>query len=315
MSYKRFKIAGLVLMVMILFFSWAKAETLVTKQETAPSIDGYFNLMNYQSSQELYSLTQTDSASMQRVNMDVYQFKNKSIKRGFLYSLVVPGAGEFYAGSKIKAILFFGLEAGFWTGYFSYHKKGKNKEKEFLNFADAHWNVQAYSESLLTRYAGYTENQVEYPGLKRDPVTQLVIDIPGTYYHSKTDSIVISHSIHPQAGQPIDKNQQYYEEIGKYDQFRFGWSDYPDYYAVSALTALRNDYLNMRRDSNSLLNKANRFVMFSLANHLLSAFDAALSVRSHNRKGDKFSQVDLKLRLAEYNDNEIIPKFTVSTKF
>ncbi|MDP3024830.1 MAG: hypothetical protein Q8O10_04780 [candidate division Zixibacteria bacterium] len=285
MSYKRFKIAGLVLMVMILFFSWAKAETLVTKEETAPSIDGYFNLMNYQSSQELYSLTQTDSAGMQKLNMDVYQFKNKSTKRGFLYSLVVPGAGEFYAGSKIKAVLFFGLEAGFWTGYFSYHKKGKNKEKEFLNFADAHWNEQYYRDSLLSLYG-------------------VVVDTPGVYY-GRGDSIVISHTL------PSSKDQQYYEMIGKYDQFRFGWDDF-----AGALSTFNRDiYLGMRHDSNSLLDKANRFVMFSIANHLLSAFDAALSVRSHNRKGEKFSQVDLKIRLTEYNGNEIIPKFTVSTKF
>jgi len=286
-------------MVMILFFSLGKAETLVSRQETAPSINGYFNQMNYQSAQELYSLIQTDSAGVQRVNMDVYQFKSKSPKRGFIYSLVVPGAGEFYAGSKIKAVLFFGLEAGFWTGYFSYHKKGKNKETEYLNFANAHWNVQAYSDSLASIYRVPTDDN------------GIVVDTPGVYFHSSTDSLVISHSIHPVANQPIDKNQQYYEEVGKYDQFRFGWDDFIGEF----LTPNRNFYLNLRRDSNSLLDKANRFVMFSIANHLLSAFDAAIAVRHYNRKGDKFSQVDLKIRLAEYNENEIIPKFTVSTKF
>ncbi|HVP35716.1 MAG TPA: hypothetical protein VMT04_01840 [Terriglobales bacterium] len=310
MSYKRFKIVGLMLMVMVLAFSWTKAETLVTREETAsPSINDYFTLMNYQSSQELYSLAQTDSSGIQKLNnMDVYRFNSKSSKKGFLYSLVVPGAGEYYAGSKIKAVLFFGLEAGFWTGYFSYHKKGKDKEKEYLNFANANWDIKAYSDSLVARY----------PDLKEDGL-EIVVDTPGVYYGAGTDSIVLSHSLHPVPNQPINKNQQYYEEIGKYDQFRFGWKDYPDYYATSLMTALRNDYLNMRHDSNSLLDKANRFVMFSIANHLLSAFDAALAVRHYNRKGDKFSQVDLKIRLEEYsnkyNDNEIIPKFTVSTSF
>ena len=286
-------------MVLFIFFAWSKAETLLTRDEPAPSISGYFTLANYQSSQELYSLAQTDSAGMQKLNMDVYQFKSKSTKRGFLYSLVVPGAGEFYAGSKIKAVLFFGLEAGFWTGYFSYHKKGKNKEKEFLNFADAHWNVQAYSDSLANHYA-----------VPIDSSTGIVVDTPGVYYVG-SDSIVLSHSIHPVAGQPVDRNQQYYEEIGKYDQFRFGWDDF----AGALLTANRNIYLNLRHDSNSLLDKANRFVMFSIANHLLSAFDAAISVRHYNRQGEKFSQIDMKIRLTEYNGNEIIPKFTVSSKF
>lgn len=286
-------------MVLFIFFAWSKAETLLTREESAPSISGYFTLANYQSSQELYSLAQTDSAGMQKLNMDVYEFKSKSTKRGFLYSLVVPGAGEFYAGSKIKAVLFFGLEAGFWTGYFSYHKKGKDKENQYLAFADVHWNVQKYSDSLNSWY-----------GVPKD-ANGIVVDTPGVYWHSETDSIVISHSIHPVADQPIDKSQQYYEEIGKYDQFRFGWDDFTG----AILTVNRNLYLNMRRDSNSLLDKANRFVMFSLANHLLSAFDAAIAVRHYNRKGEKFSQIDMKIRLAEYNDNEIIPKFTVSTKF
>ncbi|OGC85473.1 MAG: hypothetical protein A2W07_03765 [candidate division Zixibacteria bacterium RBG_16_43_9] len=311
MSYKRFKIVGLVLMVMILFFSWAKAETLVTKQETAPSINGYLNLMNYQSSQQLYSLTQSDSTGIQRVNMDVYQFKSKSTKRGFLYSLVVPGAGEFYAGSKIKAVLFFGLEAGFWTGYFTYHKKGKNKETEYLNFANAHWNIYDYSESLVVRYADLKLDSTTLVTSGPDSGRMIVIDVPGIYYDQNGDSIVLSHSLHPEAGHPIDRNQQYYEEVGKYDQFRFGWDDFTGVF----LTANRNFYLNLRRDSNSLLDKANRFVMFSIANHLLSAFDAAIAVRSYNRKGEKFSQIDLKIRLAEYNGNEIIPKFSVSTKF
>lgn len=300
MSYKRFKVVGPVLIVAILFFSWAQAETLVTRQEPVPSISGSLNLANYESSQQLYSLAQKDSASMQRINMDVYQFKNKSTKRGFLYSLVLPGAGEFYAGSKIKAVLFFGLEAGFWTGYFTYHKKGKNKETEFINFANAHWDVQAYSDSLAFIY-----------NVPIDPITGIVVDTPAVYWHSETDSIVISHSIHPVAGEPLEKDQQYYEEIGKYDQFRFGWDDFVGEF----ITTNRNFYLNLRRDSNSLLDKANRFIMFSLANHLLSAFDAALAVRHHNQKGEKFSQVDLKIRLTDYNNNEIIPRFTVSTKF
>lgn len=301
MSHNRFKIVGLVLTVAVLFFSWAQAETLVTKEEPAPSISGYLNLANYESSQQLYALTQADSASAQRINMDVYQFKNKSTKRGFFYSLVVPGAGEFYAGSKIKAVAFFGLEAGFWAAYFNYHKKGKNKETEYINYANAHWDVKAYTDSLLHNYAGF--------GV--DPATGIVIDTPGVYFGEGGDSIVISHSIHPVAGEPLSKDQQYYEEIGKYDQFRFGWDDFAGIF----LTPNRNIYLGIRHDSNSLLDKANRFIMFSLANHLLSAFDAAISVRHHNQKGDKFSQVDLKIRLTEYNDNEIIPKFTVSSQF
>jgi hypothetical protein len=300
--YKNFKIAGLVLMALMLLCSLSNSETLVIKKENTLSITGYLSLIDYQSSQKLYALTQSDSMEKPKVNMDVYSFKQKSTKRGFLYSLLIPGAGEFYAGSKIKAALFLGLEAAFWTGYFSYHKKGKDKENEYLDYADAHWDVYAYSESLVYRY----------PDLDLDPITGIVIDTPGVYYGEGTDSIVISHSLYLELGPDLKKDQQYYETIGKYDQFRFGWDDYD---GVNFLTLHREFYLDLRHDSNSLLDKANRFVMVSLANHLLSAFDAAISVRSYNRKGEKFSTIDFKIRLAKYNENEIIPKLTVSTKF
>ncbi len=316
MNYKGFKIVGLAVMILILFFSWSRAETLVTNEENTPSINGYFNQIDYQSSQQLYSLTQSDSASKPKPNIDVYHFKGKSTKRGFLYSLILPGAGEFYAGSKIKAVLFVGLEAAFWTGYFTNHKKGKNKEDEFIDWANKYWSIYAYSESLVTRYDGKSvPGELEYPGFKYDNTPGfegIVIDKEGAYYNSKNlkDSIVISHSLHPQAGQPIEKDQQYYETIGKWEQTSFGWDDYNGDTSVYG-----GIYIDMRYVSNSFLKKANRYVMVSLANHLLSAFDAALAVRSHNRKGEKFSTIDVKLRLAEYNKNEVIPKLTVSTKF
>ncbi len=292
MNYKGSKIAGLAVMILILCFSWSISETLVVKEENAPSINSYFDQIDYQSSQQLYSLTQSDSAGKPKADMDIYHFKGKSTKRGFLYSLILPGAGEFYAGSKIKAALFFGLEAAFWTGYFTNHKKGKDKEDQYIDFANVHWNEAAYKESLLVRY------DVNIDTIKSGTRIGNPID--------PTDSIDIIETL------PSSKTQQYYEMIGKYDQFRFGWDDYN---GVAFETAHRIFYLDLRHDSNDLLNKANRYVMISLANHLLSAFDAAISVRSYNRKGEKFSTIDVKLRLAEYNRNEIIPKLTVSTQF
>jgi len=99
--------------------------------------------------------------------------------------------------------------------------------------------------------------------------------------------------------------------IGKYDQFMFGWDDYPE---EDLNQARRNLYLNMRRDSNNLLNKAKYSVMFSLANHILSSFDAAIAVKKHNRKGERFSQIHLQMRLSERND-EIVPKLSMGMKF
>ena len=266
---------------------------LISKDEKTSSIQDQLaknNLEHYQKFSQLsnsYFVYEGDSTE-EKITADVYGFKGKSVKRAFVYSLIVPGAGELYANSKIKAVLFFGLDATLWTLYFNYHKKGKNKENEYKGFANQHWKEDDYREWLIDSL-GITSGS----------------DQDSFWNKKETRYDWLSHHL------PDKKDQQYYEMIGKYDQFMFGWDDFP---VPDTNQALRNAYLNMRRDSNNLLNKAKYSVMFSLANHILSAFDAAIAVKKHNRKGERFSQIHLQMRLSERND-EIVPKLSMSMKF
>ena len=213
--------------------------------------------------------------------LDVYGFKGKSVKKAFLYSLIVPGSGEFYAGSKIKAAIFLGVDVGLWALYFNYHGKGKDKETEYQGFADQHWSEDDYILWLYAEYGIYSDRD-KY---ETDPVTH--------------DSAYLSHHL------PDTKTDQYYEMIGKYEQFTGGWGDNLDN---------RETYLGKRRDSNDLLNNAKYAAMFSLGNHILSAFDAALTVKRHNRRGEKFSQVEFKMRLVERNQ-ELVPRLSATLRF
>jgi len=266
---------------------------LISKDEKTSSIQDQLaknNLEHYQKFSRLsnsYFVYEGDSTE-EKITADVYGFKGKSVKRAFVYSLIVPGAGELYANSKIKAVLFFGLDATLWTLYFNYHKKGKNKEDEYKGFANQHWKEDDYREWLIDSL-GITSGS----------------DQDSFWNKKETRYDWLSHHL------PDKKDQQYYEMIGKYDQFKFGWDDFP---VPDTNQALRNAYLNMRRDSNNLLNKAKYSVMFSLANHILSAFDAAIAVKKHNRKGERFSQIHLQMRLSE-RDDEIVPKLSMSMKF
>jgi hypothetical protein len=54
--------------------------------------------------------------------------------------------------------------------------------------------------------------------------------------------------------------------------------------------------------------------MFSLANRILSAFDAAIAVKKYNKKGERFSQLEFRMRLTE-RDDEIVPKLLMSMRF
>jgi hypothetical protein len=270
-----------------------QAKTFVENRESPFSFEKGFAQNSFQHSQKIFRLTHTTCLAYQADSMqgkeitDVYGFKGKSLKRAFLYSLIIPGSGELYAGSKIKAVLFFGLDVTFWALYFNYHGKGKDKEDEYEDFADEHWYEDEYKQWLIDRY-DITSDTATY----WDPVKQ-----EWTY---------LSHHL------PDSKTQQYYEMIGKYEQFSAGWDDWDT--TSTVVSENRDSYLNLRRDSNDLLNKAKYSAMFSLANHILSAFDAAISVKRYNKKGERFSQIDFKMRLVE-RDGEVIPRLTASMKF
>ena len=76
------------------------------------------------------SLQETDS--LIRVEKE-----KKSVLRAALYSAVIPGSGQYYAGSTWKAILFAGIEVASWTAYFIYTGKGDNEEDTMMAFAEA----------------------------------------------------------------------------------------------------------------------------------------------------------------------------------
>lgn len=95
------------------------------------------------------------------------------------------------------------------------------------------------------------------------------------YYNDDLDPS--THSL------PDTKTQQYYEMIGKYDQFKQGWSDWsPD---GPDLTPRRNEYETMRDESNQNYIRASYCTMAVLANHLLSALDTALILRQKRQAG------------------------------
>lgn len=280
------------LLSVFILSAMSHGNTLMDKKDRKFSFQNNLAQHDFEHFQRINSMTHSpyladagDSIKAQET-LDVYAFKGKSLKRGFLYSLIIPGSGEFYANSRIKAVAFFGIDVALWGLYFNYHGKGKDKEKQYINFADGHWSRDEYTQWLIDSL-GITSDTMRY----FDPVKQ-----EWTY---------LSHHL------PDTKTQQYYEMVGKYEQFRWGWDDYSD---ITKTSDFRNTYVIMRKDSNDWLKKAKNAAAISIANHILSAFDAAWSVRKYNKKGERFSQLEIKARLSQRYD-EIIPQLTVSMKF
>jgi hypothetical protein len=211
----------------------------------------------------------------------------KSVIRAGFYSLILPGAGEYYARSYWKAALFFGAEIASWTAYAVYTGKGNKADNDMKSFADMHWSEHRYWTKV---YYTAVENGLwsGYPDL--DQNGDHMID--DTYYTQEYIAILREMEGNPQMGYthrlPETKTQQYYEMIYKYaDQFGNAWDDalfdaiYNGY--TDTLTPNMRTYRSMRNEMNDLYNNASVALNVVVINHVLSAIDAAWTARRFNR--------------------------------
>ncbi len=233
------------------------------------------------------------------VDESIYEYDYKSPKRAFVYSLMIPGWGQKYAGSHVlKSLFFIGVEAGLWMGYFGQQNNGDKKTTEYENWADLHW-IEGDKETA-------TATDSSYVGW--------LLDNFGEADDENIESDSITHHL------PDRRDQQYYEMIGKYDQFRAGWDDYWNnpfkYDSLNFYTSPnRESYLNMRKDANDFYDTANRFLIFTVLNHLVSAFDAALAARRNNRGQTADAWLSLKTEMKRYSATESIPYVKLTYRF
>lgn len=193
-------------------------------------------------------------------------------------SAAVPGAGQFYSESYIKSALFLLIEGALWYTNFYYNKKGDDQTIYFQNYADANWSVVKYAQ-WLNEY-GQQLGATEPIFININPNTELKPwqRVNWDELNSAESKIKeFSHKLYPYG------EQQYYEMIGKYQQFGPGWAEYnagKDYYnnppeqmkKYSAERGLANDYYNY----------ADKAFIVIIINHLASAIDAYLTANGYN---------------------------------
>jgi hypothetical protein len=218
----------------------------------------------------------------------IYEYGTKSPAKAFFLSLVVPGAGEYYNGQKTRAGAFLAVDALLWTGYFIYHKKGSNKENDYEAFAQDNYTWESFI--------------IAWDQLPEEDKTKYSHRMPWDAANNQPDF-----------------NHEYYENIGKYDQFQVGWNDI-DYSpwdirdsteAGGIVSPLRSEYLDMRKKANDYFSNATTVAMISIANHVISAFDAAIGAKRFNKGGRQYS-----LNLKTKNiDGKTTPFLTLTAKF
>ena len=278
-----------VVLIFCLIFSSALAE----ENDSTPTISEFLQKDQFDQWRQLERISDPDMLFADDFNDfpgfedDLYKIKHHSTGRAFLYSLILPGAGQWYTGSKLKTGLFLGLELFSWYQYINKYGDGQDLEDEYRAYADQYWNPGDYRAWL-----------VDVKGVASDTIP----------YRDADSLVTFTHHL------PDFKTQQYYEMIGKYEQFVFGWAD-TDYNEGDSLSEEhRVTYLQLRDQSNSKFDAARNYAIVSIANRIISAFDAALAARRLNKKADRFSEIRLKARLADYY-GERIPKIILTYSF
>ena len=256
----------------------------------------------------------TDSKTvMAKYEQDIAIFKSETVEKksplkAGLFSLAVPGAGQFYNGDILLSAVFVVAEAALITTAVIYNNKGNNQTDFFQNFADQHWSVKTYAQWTLTNLPNIA------PDLKANDFP--VFDNNGNVVLSELNKLETaiaidgggySHNLPPHG------EQQYYEEIGKYSQFSHGWDDAnqsdTDYHILSPRYLY---YSDQRGEANDLYKVSTRAVTLLYINHVLSALEAAWGATRFN------SNLSINMRLRTLNlanRIEYVPTMNISYSF
>ena len=234
------------------------------------------------------SLPQPQSVMAHR---EVDRSKLKSPLLGGAMSLLVPGSGEFYSDRFLKSGIFFAAEIIGVTAAIVYNNKGNNMTTSFQNYANQHWSAVDYAEWINQNGANYEVSGTTYPIIAINPNTSLPswqrVDFSQiNAWESLPHTVGFSHEL------PTYNTQQYYELIGKYSQFKYGWDTYQyngshlgdDGYNVAYIPQQMLTYADNRGKANSAYYTAELATALVVVNHVISALDAAWSTSNYNKE-------------------------------
>ncbi len=269
-------------------------------------------------------------AFTQELDNDIIQinYEKKSLAKAMMLSSLFPGAGQFYANKRsITTYIFPLIEIGLIAGYFINYNDGLDAEDKYEDFADNHYNRdhQHYAETDLINDS--MNNSSFYDD------------------HFRLDD---------------ENTQHFYEDIGKYHKYVFGWIDWFDIYATNTAgntvspewlweettegknlwignavtnseseyfnesnysdpytiySGFRSEYIQMRKEAETMYDKAELYSFGIVANHILAAIDAVRLTRVHNRGYlSNTSKIEIKIAPIFVNNN-FSPALMITKRF
>ena len=173
--------------------------------------------------------------------------KYKSRIKAALYSLILPGAGQYYISDISKAKLFFGIEAGMWFSYYGFRKYGA-----FKNEAAKGWAVLKAGASPANKDERYW--------------------VKMTYYDNRDRNEGYEELGYNQMAAVVELD----------DALLF--PEIPEYYWNWENKADRQKYRNLRNQSKTAFKRADLAIGMLIANHVISAIEAYWATSKYNRR-------------------------------
>jgi len=250
--------------------------------------------------------------------IDELKGRYRSPKKAMFMSLIVPGLGQAYVGHSwfnyARGATYFLTDVVLAYGWHYYVGTKQDREvTKYQAFADSNWRQYKYEDSVETykersatlnlhreSYCDYvqstsTEKGKLLHGGCADPAKSSEYSAFKNEYDDKNESTADVSKLRA----AFPNSQQFYELIGKENEFITGWLDAPAmksndsaWYAVDkdgnatkilATTANQQAYIAMRAQANDYARMQAWFLGGMVFNHIVSAVDAALTARYHNK--------------------------------
>ncbi len=213
----------------------------------------------------------------------------KSPMKAALFSIIIPGAGQTYSERYWQGLAFFGAEVGLWIVYATYQSRADRQTSDFQTYADRHWSVVRYAD-WITQYAAQLAPNVNVntSGLvpNRNPNLPPWEQVDWQQINLAENQIMTVTANGFTHNLPLRPAQQYYELIGKYPQFLGGWDDAgglgPSDVIANNVSPEFLNYRNQRGNANSMYAIASTATYVLVANHVLSALEAAWGAAVNN---------------------------------
>jgi len=255
-------------------------------------------LSSFGAVQQDVSLAQ-DSLSDIDITSPYYRYPGKTM----MMSLAVPGAGQLNVGRPMRTVFFLGAEIIALLAWSSYSQRGDDMVQAFKDFADDYWDFNRWLNNApyyLSAPWGEGEGRI-YIGTDGSHHLEFFVDDmdgdgrPEFFGNTKDDSKRLDQLLaDPDTSTHVNvkRSNEYYENIGKYNQFFSGWDDAdpnnPDIEerksGLIALSEHRSQYLRKRADANRLKSMGGYAVSAIMFNHVVSAVDAIFATSRWNSK-------------------------------